>query len=255
MLTHGDADHIGNFESLIDVYQVGALFINGVESDTNMYKSALQKAKQKNIPVQYATHGMNLATHTTSLKILFPNFRFHSESFEKCVLKKNSILMCAKNIQFDQNTNSIVSIIENQGAEFVLTGDAPVEVEKFVARDHQDKINVPKQNEEKSFSGIESYSTQNPISVKSENCTLGNVNTKRLRVLKLGHHGSKTSTSIELLELFKPTVSIVSSGLKNRYGHPHKSVIDRIQSNIPDSQICSTASGTISVRIKQKESF
>jgi competence protein ComEC len=71
----------------------------------------------------------------------------------------------------------------------------------------------------------------------------------------LGHHGSKTSTSIELLELFKPAVSIVSAGLKNRYGHPHKSVIDRIQSNIPDSQICSTASGTISVRIKQKESF
>lgn len=51
----------------------------------------------------------------------------------------------------------------------------------------------------------------------------------KVDILKLGHHGSKTSTSMELLNLINPKLGIISSGLHNRFGHPHMEVIDKLQ--------------------------
>ncbi|WP_187118810.1 DNA internalization-related competence protein ComEC/Rec2 [Bacillus marasmi] len=50
-------------------------------------------------------------------------------------------------------------------------------------------------------------------------------------VLKVGHHGSKTSSSELFLKQFKPEVAIISVGGKNRYGHPHREIIERYQAN------------------------
>ncbi|MCE9517535.1 MBL fold metallo-hydrolase [Candidatus Nomurabacteria bacterium] len=55
-----------------------------------------------------------------------------------------------------------------------------------------------------------------------------NPQTLHSQVLKLGHHGSHTSSSLLWLEKVKPEIAIVSAGLNNRYGHPHKDVIQRL---------------------------
>lgn len=47
-------------------------------------------------------------------------------------------------------------------------------------------------------------------------------------VLKLAHHGSKTSSSDVFLGATTPKYAIVSAGKENRYGHPHQEVIDRL---------------------------
>lgn len=47
-------------------------------------------------------------------------------------------------------------------------------------------------------------------------------------VLKVAHHGSKTSSSDVFLAVTTPEYAIVSSGKGNRYGHPHQEVIDRL---------------------------
>ncbi|HHQ0814090.1 TPA: DNA internalization-related competence protein ComEC/Rec2, partial [Listeria innocua] len=47
-------------------------------------------------------------------------------------------------------------------------------------------------------------------------------------ILKVGHHGSKTSTSKAFVNQVKPTYAIISCGLKNRFGHPHKETIDTL---------------------------
>ncbi len=47
-------------------------------------------------------------------------------------------------------------------------------------------------------------------------------------ILKAGHHGSKTASSEDWLEHVHPSVAILSCGLNNPYGHPHKIVLDRL---------------------------
>lgn len=48
-------------------------------------------------------------------------------------------------------------------------------------------------------------------------------------ILKVGHHGSMTSSSGEFLQYVQPKVAIISVGKKNRYGHPNQGVIDRLK--------------------------
>lgn len=48
-------------------------------------------------------------------------------------------------------------------------------------------------------------------------------------VYQVGHHGSETSSSKELLDKIDPTYAVISCGANNSYGHPHKSVLDRLQ--------------------------
>lgn len=52
---------------------------------------------------------------------------------------------------------------------------------------------------------------------------------RNVSLLKIGHHGSKTSSSQALLELTNPRISIISAGYNNRYGHPHPEVVERLQ--------------------------
>ncbi|MDF2010897.1 hypothetical protein P2R53_03830 [Priestia megaterium] len=49
-------------------------------------------------------------------------------------------------------------------------------------------------------------------------------------VLKVGHHGSKTSTSEEFVQHLNPKVALVSAGQKNRYGHPHQEILELLKS-------------------------
>ncbi len=50
----------------------------------------------------------------------------------------------------------------------------------------------------------------------------------KVDVLKLGHHGSRTSTAPEFVVAIDPQFGIVSSGRNNRYGHPHEEVLETL---------------------------
>jgi competence protein ComEC len=58
-------------------------------------------------------------------------------------------------------------------------------------------------------------------------------------VLKLGHHGSSTSTSRELLERMKPEYGIISYGKDNDYGHPHRETMEILEEY--GIEVCETA--------------
>lgn len=49
-------------------------------------------------------------------------------------------------------------------------------------------------------------------------------------VLKVGHHGSVSSTTTQLLSAITPTVAVISCGDNNRYGHPHPIILERLSS-------------------------
>lgn len=71
---------------------------------------------------------------------------------------------------------------------------------------------------------------------------------KQYDVLKVSHHGSKNSTSAAFLEQTNPKIAWISAGIDNRYGHPHKETIERLQrieSRIIKTQDCGAV--TISI--------
>ncbi len=50
-------------------------------------------------------------------------------------------------------------------------------------------------------------------------------------VLKVGHHGSKTSSTKEFLEAIKPQIALIGVGKNNIFGHPNEQIIERLQEN------------------------
>lgn len=51
----------------------------------------------------------------------------------------------------------------------------------------------------------------------------------RTRILKVGHHGSRTSTSRDLLDAWRPHVALISAGRGNSFGHPAPEVLERLE--------------------------
>ena len=74
----------------------------------------------------------------------------------------------------------------------------------------------------------------------------------KVDILKIGHHGSNTSTSLPFLQETKPKIAVISVGEKNRYNHPSVEVIKRLtKENIPYLQ--TKTSGTITILPNTKE--
>ena len=83
--------------------------------------------------------------------------------------------------------------------------------------------------------------------VQKENDILDKYNISKIDVLKVGHHGSKTSSSEDFINEINPKYSIISVGKNNRYGHPNKEVLDTLK----DSKIYRTdQDGSIMFKIK-----
>lgn len=87
----------------------------------------------------------------------------------------------------EANATSIVARLVYGETSFLLTGDTTKGIERYLVDVYGNELDVD--------------------------------------VLKLGHHGSKTSTSEELLSVTAPEYAIISAGKDNRYGHPHKEVL------------------------------
>ena len=68
------------------------------------------------------------------------------------------------------------------------------------------------------------------IGADIERAILPQLTPARLRILKVAHHGSRTSSSAELLEGWRPQIAIISCGRGNSFGHPAPEVIDRLTS-------------------------
>ncbi len=66
-------------------------------------------------------------------------------------------------------------------------------------------------------------------SIKSEEYIIKKYNLPKIDILKVGHHGSDTSTSISLIKTIKPKICLISVGKDNKYGHPKKEVLNKIK--------------------------
>ena len=84
-------------------------------------------------------------------------------------------------------------------------------------------------------------------STTTEKEIMNKYNLHDIDVLKVGHHGSKTSSSKEFINEINPKYSVISVGKNNRYGHPNKEVL----SNLEGSKIYRTDDdGSVVFKIK-----
>ena len=87
-------------------------------------------------------------------------------------------------------------------------------------------------------------------SINTEKDIMNNYDIGDVFILKVGHHGSKTSSSEEFINSVNPKYSIISVGKNNKFGHPNKEVLDTLN----DSKIYRTdQDGSIMLKIKNNK--
>lgn len=168
--THPDKDHIGGLVDVLARYKVATIITTENTGETTTASAYRKALSQEGAEVVMARAGQvyQLGASTT-LTIFSP--------------ANNPAML-------ESNTASIVAKLSYGEIDFMLTGDAPQGIEKYL---------------------VSTYGTQ----LQSE-------------VLKLGHHGSKTSSSDEFLTAVSPRFAVVSAGKDNRYGHPAADTLERV---------------------------
>lgn len=108
------------------------------------------------------------------------------------------------------NNSSVVYHVTIGDRSFLLTGDIEKEAEKLLSEEEPHRI--------------------------------------RADVLKVAHHGSQSSTTSPFLDAVSPRVALISCGRRNRFGHPHPAVVERLNERVPI--LCSTdQSGSLALEI------
>ena len=176
----------------------------------------------------HAGEAINLVNNFKVEKVIFNCGEFNDLEQELIsVLDKKKIkyYSCIKELNIDnnklyflqteyydnENDNSNVIYTELDGYKFMFMGDAGIDKEKDIL----DKYNL-----------------------------------SDMDVLKVGHHGSKTSSSKEFIDEINPKYSIISVGKNNRYGHPNNEVLN----NLENSKIYRTdQDGSIMFKIKNNK--
>ena len=107
-------------------------------------------------------------------------------------IDKNKLYFLQTKEYDNENDNSNVIYTELNGYKFMFMGDASITTEKEILN----KYNLPD-----------------------------------IDVLKVGHHGSKTSSSKEFINEINPRYTIISVSKNNRYGHPNKEVLNTLDNS------------------------
>jgi len=76
----------------------------------------------------------------------------------------------------------------------------------------------------------------------------------RIPVLKVGHHGSATSTSRELVERIRPEIGVISVGRRNRFGHPDPEILERLE-GIGATLFRTDRDGDLRIRARENGTF
>ena len=169
ILTHFDSDHIGGYESILEVIDVKNLGISINSTKKSEYNRIIRIAKENNTKIKKLERGDTYAFGDTTIRFLLP------EKVDKIE---------------NENNDSIVFLLEYKDKKVLFMGDLEKEGEELLM------------NLEKDL---------------------------KIDILKVGHHGSITSSSKEFIEKTSPKIALISVG--NRFSSiPGKEVLKRFSS-------------------------
>ena len=176
--THPDADHIGGLPDVLKRYRVERVFYSSVDddgSDQRAFMDALEEEVRGGAEKLIARRGQILVLGGGAyVEILFPDRSLPG---------------------IETNTGSIIARLVYAETAFMLTGDSPQSIEKYLVQ----------------LDGSTTLTTS--------------ANGLKANVLKVGHHGSKTSSSPLFVGFVSPEYAVFSRGCDNSYGHPHPEVV------------------------------
>ena len=219
ILTHSDTDHIGGVDEVLDEYQ-----INNIYRPEN-YSSYIDS--ETLLPVEETPIG-RLDTST--------------QTYGKVIKRVLSEPNCNIIFNFEGLT-----IAGGTGLDaYIFTFYSPAEHSYDDVNDYSPIITLQYRNQAILLTG--------DASIENEEQVLSKYTLPQRDVLKLGHHGSSTSTGASLLSATGVTYAIISVG-ENNYGHPNEETINRlIYSGVNENNILSTKdNGNILVNITQEE--
>lgn len=212
---------VGQADSALVTCDGHSMLIDGGNADdSNLVYSVLQRETEGHLDYVVGTHahedhigGLSGAFEADTADVTFcPVTEYDSKAFrnfktradergggitipavgDTFTLGEASVTVVAVNsVPEDTNNTSIVIRIVYGDTSFLFTGDAEQETEEKILESGQD---------------IEST------------------------VLKVGHHGSSTSTSQAFLDAVSPTYAVISCGKDNSYGHPHSETLAKLAS-------------------------
>ncbi len=219
MLTHSDSDHCGEMADVLEQYPAEVFYRPNVAATYDgytdpgiaagdlygSYESKNTMRYRDAIEAGYATAGTTYATDATDdeQNVIRPEGISEGEpGYYTLTLYTPTV-----DSYSDANNYSPIMILEYEGKRFALSGDAEKEAEaEFVA--------LAKEREGKFSVFDDSFYVD---------------------VIKLGHHGSDTSTSADYLEVITtpsacPSIfAIASCGSKSEYGHPSDKTIETLK--------------------------
>ena len=131
------------------------------------------------------------------------------KNVEELSLNKNSLYFLKTKLYDNENDNSSVIYTNINNKKILLMGDAGVDVEDELIKEY---------------------------------------NLTNIDILKVGHHGSKTSSSTDFINYINPKISLISVGEDNKFNHPNQEVLEVLK----NTKIYRTdKEGTITIKLKE----
>lgn len=188
--THADTDHCGGLAEIVKNKEVKKAYLPPVKEMVNTEYAALYaQLLKEDCDVEIATRGVRFSVGEES-NVYTLSFLYP--------------LMEAANeenlLEKADNDCSSVLWLDYKGASALFMGDAPIETENRLLFDD----------------GLDAFSVYG-------------VDLKSTEILKVAHHGSKNSTSLEFLQYLNVKKAFISCGENNLYGHPTTEVLQRLE--------------------------
>nr|WP_186812226.1 ComEC/Rec2 family competence protein [Paenibacillus xylanexedens] len=234
IVTHADQDHAGGLQAVLEQIPVERFIFNGTTSGKEKFDQLLDTAVQRQIPL-FATHqGMTYKPDSeTALYFISPERSGPNPTGDLPVLE-------------NQNGGSVVFLLEMAGTSMLFTGDMEAATEQDVLYDIQDGSLATSFQQDVQKSGRTVADSETNIVVPEWMGSLAEngrdhrsstvVTVPRLQqshrsidVLKVAHHGSKTSSSEAWLQYWNAKAALISAGVNNTYGHPNPEVMKRLE--------------------------
>ncbi|SDW89702.1 ComEC/Rec2 family competence protein [Paenibacillus sp. CF384] len=198
VLSHLDSDHIKGLQAVISDIKVKAMMWNGTLKASEDAVTLLRAAVDADIPLYKSTSGLEWRVDTsTTIHVLGL-----ASDADEAITEED-----------EQNGQSAALLLELYDRRFLFTGDADAREEGLLLKQ------------------LQSYDVESPV---MDGFRLPPPLNPFIDVMKISHHGSKTSTSEPWLNYWRPKWAVVSVGRTNTYGHPAQVVMDRLaNANIP----------------------